>query len=126
MQYITQHLINRTEPYSRHCRFTGYLAADPQGSCVAMTGCPGGDEDVELTVLSVKFGNRMLKWKADGSVEETVSPAGLNIILQGGSVLIDYLLLTHICNVQSAIWLLLSYCTCPPWCPVGKQQFRPN
>ena len=59
---------------STHCRFTGHLANDPEGSCVAMTGCPGGSEDVELTVLSGKFGNAMLLWKADGSIEDIPHP----------------------------------------------------
>ena len=84
---------------SEHCRFTGYLAADPEGSCVAMTGCPGGDEDVELTVLSNKFGNNMLKWKVDGSVEEAVSALILRPL---GQHIIDCILSTHLCSVLSA------------------------
>ena len=65
---------------NEHCRFTGYLASDPEGSCVAMTGCPG-DETVELTVLSQKFGNALLVWKADGSVENVPHPyAAVSII----------------------------------------------
>ena len=53
-----------------------------------MTGCPGGDEDVELSVLSNKFGKALLIWKADGSVEEAavsgVIPTDLNERLHDG------------------------------------------
>ena len=59
---------------STHCRFTGHLANDPEGSCVAMTGCPGGAEDLELTIISRKFGNALLVWKSDGSIEDIPHP----------------------------------------------------
>ena len=39
------------EAESEFCHYNGHLAGDP-GATVALTGCPGGAEDVEFTILS--------------------------------------------------------------------------
>ena len=51
-----------------HCHYTGRLTNDPEAS-VAVTGCPGGSEDVEFTILSQYLNSSIFQWSMDGGVK---------------------------------------------------------
>ena len=50
------------------CHYIGRLAGDPDAH-VALTGCPGGAEDVEFTILSGQLDETMFRWTKEGKVE---------------------------------------------------------
>lgn len=50
------------------CHYIGRLASDPD-AYVALTGCPGGAEDVEFTILSQQMDATMFRWTKEGGVE---------------------------------------------------------
>ena len=56
------------EAESEFCHYNGHLAGDPEAT-VALTGCPGGAEDVELTILSAHLEETMFRWTKEGTVE---------------------------------------------------------
>ena len=53
---------------SEFCHYNGRLAGDPDAT-VALTGCLGGAEDVEFTILSGQLEDTMFRWTKEGTVE---------------------------------------------------------
>ena len=53
---------------AEHCNFVGHLENDLD-ACVALTGCPGLDEFVELTIMSDHLTASSFKWRKNGQVE---------------------------------------------------------
>ena len=65
---IQQHTLS----LSKECNYIGHLASEPE-ACLALTGCPGLDDYVELTILSEHFPG-IFKWYKDGHVENVQTP----------------------------------------------------
>jgi hypothetical protein len=67
--------INLPASESKECNYIGHLASEPD-ACLALTGCPGLDDHVELTILSEHFPG-LFKWYKDGHVENLKTPHDL-------------------------------------------------
>jgi len=57
---------------TKECNYIGHLASEPE-ACLALTGCPGIDDFVEMTILSEHFPG-IFKWYKDGRVENVQTP----------------------------------------------------
>ena len=65
---IENHILS----FLKECNYIGHLASEPE-ACLALTGCPGLDDYVELTILSEHFPG-IFKWYKDGRVENGKTP----------------------------------------------------
>ena len=64
--------LNNKLSITKECSYIGHLAGEPN-ACLALTGCPGLDDYVELTILSEHFPG-IFKWYKDGRVENVQTP----------------------------------------------------